>query len=84
MGTKNSNKKSNTEADERKALLISAKVATGRAKRVSSALDLPIKIISGGSLIQKNPNGKIITIKTIVKAKSNKPGIKKGAVLCLK
>lgn len=83
MGIK-SNKKSGGDAEERKKLIKSAKAATVIAKRISVALDLPIRTISKGALIEKNPNGEIVTIKVIKKAKSNKSGIKKGTVLCLK
>lgn len=69
---------------ERSTLVKSAKTATSRALRVSTAMDLPIKIISKGVLVEQLPNGEVKEIRQIVKVKANKTGLKKGSTLCLK
>jgi hypothetical protein len=76
--------KKNKFSDERELLIRSAQTATVRATRISNALGLPIKVISGGELIERLPNGTIKKLRKISKVPSKKSGLKKGSVLCLK
>lgn len=62
----------------------SAKKATSHAIRSSKALDLTIKSIENGNLIESRPNGNFIILKKIVPIKPKTEGLKKGISLCLK
>ena len=68
---------------ERDVLIKSARTASTRAKRISVALGLPVKVISKGVLVEELPNGQVKEIRKIEKVKS-KIALKKGAILCLK
>lgn len=78
------NKVNTKETQDRALLVKSANTATRRAKKISVALDLSIKIISKGELIEQLPNGEQRVIRKIKRAKSNKKGLVKGSTLCLK
>lgn len=69
---------------ERNLLLKSARKAAQRAKRISAALELPIKLIANGVLIEKYPDGSTKKIRKIEQAKSQKKQLNKGSTLCLK
>jgi len=69
---------------ERNLLLKSARKAAQRAKRISAALELPIKLIANGVLIEKYPDGRTKKIRKIEQAKSQKKQLNKGSTLCLK
>ena len=69
---------------DRNNAILSAKIATSRAIRSSRALDLSIKSINQGNLIELQPDGKIVILKKIDKIKPKKDGLMKGMSICLK
>jgi len=75
--------RSETNIDRNKVVL-SAKIATSRAIRTSRALDLSIKSINHGNLVESLPDGKILILRKIDKIKPKKEGLTKGMSLCLK
>jgi hypothetical protein len=79
-----SRKQISEASSDTKEVVLSAKLATSRAIRISKALDLSIKSIHNGNLIELKPNGEILVLKKIDKIKSKKEGLSKGMSLCLK
>ncbi len=75
-------KKGNRE--ELRKLIKVAGIAALRAKRLSTALDIPISVIEKGILKEKLPNGEVREIKSIERVKPNHAGIKKGVTICLR
>lgn len=69
---------------DRNNAVLSAKIATSRAIRSSRALDLSIKCINQGNLVELQPDGKVVILKKIDKIKPKKDGLMKGMSICLK
>jgi hypothetical protein len=69
---------------DRNNAVLSAKIATSRAIRSSRALDLSIKSINQGNLVELQPDGKVVILKKIDKIKPKKDGLVKGMSICLK
>lgn len=68
--------------DERKLVSKAAKKASSTAFRISSALALPIKIVKGNKIIQKEADGSSKEIKEVRKVKS-RVSLAKGTKICL-
>ena len=69
---------------ERNNVVLSAKIASSRAIRISKALDLSINSITNGNLVELQPDGKVVILKKIAKIKPKKEGLVKGMSICLK
>lgn len=68
--------------DERKLVSKAAKKASSTAFRISTALELPIKIVQGTKIILKGADGSSKEIKEISKVKS-RVSLSKGTKICL-
>lgn len=77
-------KRRNDANSDRENVVLSAQIASSRAIRISKALDLSIKSITNGNLIELQPDGKIVILKKIAKIKPKKEGLVKGMSICLK
>ena len=69
---------------ERSILIATAKKASKDAIRISRAKRLKIQFIKKGILVEQQPSGELVTVKSIAKVSPKLDGLKKGSVLCLK
>ena len=74
----------NQDDEELKFLQKSAKRGSDKAKRVSKAMGLTVKLISNNEIIEKSPNGEQKVLRKINVIATNRKGLKKGTVLCKK
>ena len=69
---------------EKEILIKSARIATKRAIRRSKKLNLKIKSIKNGELLEISPDGTYRIIRKIERVKSKISGIRRGSVICLR
>ncbi len=69
---------------EKEILIKSARLATKRAIRRSKKLNLKIKSIKNGELLEISPDGTYRIIRKIERVKSKISGIRRGSVIWLK
>lgn len=68
--------------EDRRLIERAAKKASSTALRISSALQLPIQIVKGKSVVLQEPDGTKIEIKKVHQVKSN-IDLSKGVKICL-
>ena len=70
-----------SSSTEDKALLESAKIASSKAVRSSTAMGITIKIIKNNKIIAISPDQSVKILRTISKSKIDTSGLKKGMFL---
>ncbi|MDR0228466.1 MAG: hypothetical protein LBI72_05310 [Flavobacteriaceae bacterium] len=73
--------KTNLE-QERKLVIAAAKDASATAVRISTALELPIQVVKGDTIVEQRADGSVVELKKVQKVKSN-INFTKGSKICL-
>ncbi len=68
--------------EERKLIVRAAKKASSTAVRISTALELPIQVVKGNTVILQGADGSTRELKKIKQVKSN-ISLAKGVKICL-
>lgn len=76
-----SNRKKDSVLDEEEILLASAKSASSKAIRSSTALGLTIKVIKNQEIVAINPDKSEVVIRKIERSQEEIPVLKKGTKL---